>query len=258
MPSFILIHPAVWAQYTYVTDRQTGQDRQTDRQDSGPITQGEPFYKRSLKTAEPIPSSFRFWIRIRQVVSMCPYVRTHCCHLANTIEPSVCCGDAPYVKLHCVNLVFFCSVKWRSMISQQMMMTTCCLWLRPLRRTYNRALRAEYCIVGIPHNTAIQFNFGTRVMPPTPMSNFVPVDFGVLTPAVLTCSIALYVESCVVVAEFFCACERNGAILQLLRGIIIIQCCRIYASSCLLTTGLRICYMCIVSIIWHHFYQLIQ
>ena len=32
-PSFILIHPAVWPQYTNVTDR-TGQDRQTD---NGPI-----------------------------------------------------------------------------------------------------------------------------------------------------------------------------------------------------------------------------
>jgi len=30
MPGFTLIHPAVWPQYTNVTDRQTGQDR-TDR-----------------------------------------------------------------------------------------------------------------------------------------------------------------------------------------------------------------------------------
>jgi len=35
MPSFILIHPAVWPQYTNVTDR-TGQKGQ-DRQDDGPI-----------------------------------------------------------------------------------------------------------------------------------------------------------------------------------------------------------------------------
>jgi len=33
MPSFILIRPAVWPQYTNVTDRQTGQDRT----DNGPI-----------------------------------------------------------------------------------------------------------------------------------------------------------------------------------------------------------------------------
>ena len=45
MPSFILIHPTVWPQYTNVTDRQTGQRGQ----DNGPIAQGEPFYKRSTK-----------------------------------------------------------------------------------------------------------------------------------------------------------------------------------------------------------------
>ena len=43
MPSFIVIHPTVWPQYTNVTDRtgQTGQtdrtDRQTDRQRSDSI-----------------------------------------------------------------------------------------------------------------------------------------------------------------------------------------------------------------------------
>ena len=30
---------------------------------------------------------------------MCPHGRTHCHHLANTIEPSVYGGDAPCVKL---------------------------------------------------------------------------------------------------------------------------------------------------------------
>jgi len=39
MPSFILIHPTVWPQYTNVTDR----TRQTDRQWSGSV--GELFYK---------------------------------------------------------------------------------------------------------------------------------------------------------------------------------------------------------------------
>jgi len=38
--SGILIHPADWPQYTNVTDR-------TDRQDNGPIAQGEPLYTRS-------------------------------------------------------------------------------------------------------------------------------------------------------------------------------------------------------------------
>jgi len=37
-----LIRPTVWPQCTNVTDR-TGQT------DNGPIAQGEPFYKRSLK-----------------------------------------------------------------------------------------------------------------------------------------------------------------------------------------------------------------
>jgi len=34
---------------------------------------------------------------------------------------------------------------------------TCYLWTRPRidSRTHSRSLRAEYCIVGIPHNTAI-------------------------------------------------------------------------------------------------------
>jgi len=30
MPSFILIHPTVWPQYTNVTDRQIGQKQRTD------------------------------------------------------------------------------------------------------------------------------------------------------------------------------------------------------------------------------------
>ena len=37
VPSFILIHRNVWPQYTNVTDRQTGQAGQRDRQDNGPI-----------------------------------------------------------------------------------------------------------------------------------------------------------------------------------------------------------------------------
>jgi len=37
MVSFILIHPTVWPQYTNITDRQ----------DNGPIEQGEPCYKQS-------------------------------------------------------------------------------------------------------------------------------------------------------------------------------------------------------------------
>jgi len=38
IPSFILIHPTVWPQYTNVTYRQTGQtDRQTDKTDNSLI-----------------------------------------------------------------------------------------------------------------------------------------------------------------------------------------------------------------------------
>jgi len=49
VPSFILIHPTVWPQYTNVRDRT---DRQTE---NGPIAQGEPFYKRSLKNGSHSP-----------------------------------------------------------------------------------------------------------------------------------------------------------------------------------------------------------
>ena len=54
MPSFVLIHPTVWLQYSNVTYRQTrvdiGQTGQTDRRtDNGLMAQGEPFYKRSPK-----------------------------------------------------------------------------------------------------------------------------------------------------------------------------------------------------------------
>jgi len=41
MSSFTLIHPTVWSQYTTVTDRR-GQDRQTDRQENGPLRQHSP------------------------------------------------------------------------------------------------------------------------------------------------------------------------------------------------------------------------
>jgi len=37
MPSFVLIHPTISPEYTNVTDRETGQTGQTDRQDNGPI-----------------------------------------------------------------------------------------------------------------------------------------------------------------------------------------------------------------------------
>jgi len=61
------------------------------------------------KTAEQIDSPVGLWTRvsrrkhkfnrIRQVAPMCFHGRAHWRHLANTIEPSVCGGDAAYVKL---------------------------------------------------------------------------------------------------------------------------------------------------------------
>ena len=48
MPSFILINPTVWPQYTNVKDR-------TDRQGNGPIGQGEPFLGDRLQNGSPYP-----------------------------------------------------------------------------------------------------------------------------------------------------------------------------------------------------------
>jgi len=69
------------------------------------------------KSAEPIYLPFGFWTqvgrrmhkfsRIRQVVPMCPDVRTHFRRLANTTKPSVCGDDTPYVKLHCSFLLLY-------------------------------------------------------------------------------------------------------------------------------------------------------
>jgi len=72
---------------------------------------------------------------IRQVAPMCPYGRTRCRHLSNNIEPSVYGGDAPYGKL-----------LWPLVIFGHAHLHSC---------TDSQAHRAEYCIVGIPHNAAI-------------------------------------------------------------------------------------------------------
>jgi len=93
--------------------------------------------------AKPIHLPFRLWTRvgqrmhkfngIRQVASVCPCGRTRCRHLSNNIEPSVYSDDAPYGKL-----------LWPLVIFGHLH-----------SRTDSQALRAEYCIVGIQHNTAI-------------------------------------------------------------------------------------------------------
>ena len=94
------------------------------------------------KMAEPIDLSFGLWTRvgrrkhkfnrIRQVSSMCPHGRTHFYPLPNTIEPSSAAA------MRFMSLVIFGHAHLDS-------------------RTDSRAVRAEYCIVGIPHNTAIYF-----------------------------------------------------------------------------------------------------
>ena len=62
---------------------------------------------------------------------------THCHHLSNYIEPSVYSGDALNVKLLSPLVIFG----------------------RPHRQSHSEpSTRAEYCIVFIQHNTAIQFN----------------------------------------------------------------------------------------------------
>ena len=98
--------------------------------------------------AEPIHLPFRLWTlvgrrmhkfsRICQVAPMCPHGRTCCRHLSNNTEPSVYGGDAPYVKL-----------LWPPVFGHAHLDS----------HTDSQALWAEYCIVGIPHNTAIWILF---------------------------------------------------------------------------------------------------
>jgi len=83
----------------------------------------------ALQWAEGCTSSIVF-ARWRQCALM-----TLCRHLSNNTEPSAYGGDAPYVKLLWPRLIFGHAHSDSGTDSQ--------------------ALRAEYCIVGIPHNTAI-------------------------------------------------------------------------------------------------------
>jgi len=72
------------------------------------------------KMAEPIDLPFGLWTRvgrrkhkfsrIHQVAPMCPHGRAHWCHLANTIKPSVCGGDAALCQITlttCLHFVHF-------------------------------------------------------------------------------------------------------------------------------------------------------
>jgi len=68
------------------------------------------------ETAEPIDLPFGLWTRvcwrkhkfncIRQVAPMCPPLWAHWRHLANTIEPSICGGDAVLCQITWL-LVYF-------------------------------------------------------------------------------------------------------------------------------------------------------
>jgi len=83
------------------------------------------------KTAEPVDLPFGLWTRvgrrkhkfnrIHQVAPMRPHGRAHWRHLANTIEPPICCGDAVLstnirVSKHSTG----CQTGW----------TTCCMFIR--------------------------------------------------------------------------------------------------------------------------------
>jgi len=64
MPSFILIHPSVWPQYTNVKERLERQDRETGETDNGLIAQGELFWATVCKEVRPILS--------HRCLSVCP------------------------------------------------------------------------------------------------------------------------------------------------------------------------------------------
>ena len=70
----------------------------------------------SAKIAKPIDLLSRLWTRvgrrkhkfhrIRKVAPMCSHGMAHLRHLANTIEPSVCGGDAALCKITLTTCVF--------------------------------------------------------------------------------------------------------------------------------------------------------
>jgi len=83
MPSFILIHPTVWPQYTNVADRQT--DRQTDR--TGQDRTGQD------RTGQYIQWSNRIWRTVLQPVAQKRLNRSRC-HLGeDSGEPK-----KPYIR----------------------------------------------------------------------------------------------------------------------------------------------------------------
>jgi len=51
------------------------------------------------KTAEPIEMPFDLWTRVGPIIKELKGSRgADCCHLTNTIEPSMCGGDAAFLS----------------------------------------------------------------------------------------------------------------------------------------------------------------
>jgi len=92
MPSFILIRPTVWPQYTSVRDR-------TDRQDNGPLAQGEPFYKRSPKKIDSIRTKLMEEIHF-EVCHSSNLPPMQCCALAAAAAVDDRCADPEMLHPH--------------------------------------------------------------------------------------------------------------------------------------------------------------
>jgi len=86
---------------------------------------------------------------IRQVAPMCPHGRTHWRHLANTIEPSVCCGDAALC---------------------QITLTTCCYYYNQmvkipgLKTKKNNRLCVELTFMEMFHGRGLSWNVGSTLI----------------------------------------------------------------------------------------------
>jgi len=73
MPSFILIHPTVWPQYTNVTDRTHKQTEQTDRQKTANrFTNGRPKIYEELEAKDVLPKINR--ANATERAEKCPFV----------------------------------------------------------------------------------------------------------------------------------------------------------------------------------------
>jgi len=88
------------------------------------------------KTAEPIDLPFGLWTRvgrrkhkfnhIRQVAPMCPDGRAHWRQLANTIEPSVCGGDAVLCQNYFDHLLLLLQLRSSTRLAPTVLATRGC------------------------------------------------------------------------------------------------------------------------------------